>query len=43
MEFEPELRIKFISGIQQMDHLGASLKVLNGYEIAIAERVRESH
>jgi hypothetical protein len=41
--FEPELRIKFLGGISQMINLGASLKYLNGYEISIAERVRNNY
>lgn len=38
-EYNAELRIKFLAGLTQMDHLGASLKFLNGFEITIAERV----
>ncbi len=40
-ENEVESRVKFLGGITHMDNLGAALKYLNGYEIGIAERVRD--
>lgn len=38
-EKDGENRIKFLGGISQLDNLNAPLRLLNGYEIGIAERV----
>jgi len=37
-ENDAAMRITFIGGITQLDHLGASLAYLNGYEIKVSER-----
>jgi len=39
-EYCQDLRIKFLGGLPQMDHLNAPLKYLNGYRVMVGERCR---